>query len=90
MFLELINQSFKGSPWVYLFSIICTSIISVLDALGQFGLKFAILNYLPLYSKGLGWVLPAVVGALAGFIYENLKSKESQQKSTLKFEKTRI
>ncbi len=90
MFLELINPSFKGSPWVYLFSIICTSIISVLDALEQFGLKFAILNYLPLYSKGLGWVLPAVVGALAGFIYKNLRSKKPQQKSTLKFEKTRI
>ncbi len=75
MVLALLNNFFKGNSYVYLFTMICTSFVSILDALGQFGLKFDVLNNLPFYSKGLGWIIPAVVGAIAGFIYGNLTNK---------------
>ncbi|QGU94509.1 branched-chain amino acid transport system II carrier protein [Clostridium bovifaecis] len=73
MVLAFANSFFKGSSYVYLFTMVCTSVVSILDALSQFGLKFSLLNHLPLYSKGLGWIVPAVVGALIGFAYGILK-----------------
>ena len=75
MVLALLNNLFKGNSYVYLFTMICTSLVSILEALGQFGLKINILNSLPFYSKGLGWIIPAVVGALTGFIYGKFNNK---------------
>jgi len=83
MVLALLNNFFKGNSYVYLFTMICTSFVSILDALGQFGLKFDVLNNLPFYSKGLGWIIPAVVGAIAGFIYGNLTNKGFEGKYIL-------
>ena len=79
MVLALLNNFFKGNSYVYLFTMICTSIISILEALGQFGLKINILNSLPFYSKGLGWIIPATVGAIVGFIYGKLRNKGFEQ-----------
>lgn len=75
MVLALLNNLFKGNSYVYLFTMICTSLVSILEALGQFGLKISIFNSLPFYSKGLGWIIPAAVGAIAGLIYGNLRNK---------------
>jgi len=83
MVLALLNNFFKGNSYVYLFAMICTSSISILDALGQFGLKVNILNILPFYSKGLGWIIPATVGAIVGFIYGNLRNKGFEKKYML-------
>ncbi len=66
---------------------ICTSFVSIFEALGKFGLKINIFNSLPFYSKGLGWIIPAAVGAIAGFIYGKLRNKGFEQKYMLKSEK---
>jgi LIVCS family branched-chain amino acid:cation transporter len=86
MVLALFDNFFKGNSYVYLFTMICTSFVSILEALGQFGLKINILNSLPLYSKGLGWIIPAAVGAIAGFIYGNLRNKGFKQKYMMESE----
>lgn len=75
MVLALFNNSFKGNSYVYLFTMICTSFVSILEALGEFGLVFNVLYKLPFYSSGLGWIIPAVVGAIVGFIYGSLRNK---------------
>jgi LIVCS family branched-chain amino acid:cation transporter len=75
MVLGFLDDSFKGNSYVYLFAMICTSFVSIFEALGQFGLEFSVLNGLPFYSRGLGWMIPAAVGAIAGCFYGNLRNK---------------
>ncbi|MBM7454001.1 LIVCS family branched-chain amino acid:cation transporter [Acholeplasma morum] len=75
MVLAFFHNLFKGNSYVYLFTMVCTSFVSILEALGHFGLKVGILNNLPFYSKGLGWIIPAAVGLVAGLIYGSLKKK---------------
>ena len=68
--LSMFDKFIKENTLVYKFTILFTGIVSVVDTLGQVGVK---LNYLsdlfsklPLYSQGLGWVVPAIVGMLLG------------------------
>ena len=75
MVLALLNNFFKGNSYVYLFTIIFTSFVSIFEALGEFGLKFNVLYILPFYSKGLGWIIPAAVGGIIGFVYGSLRNK---------------
>ena len=75
MVLGFLDEFFKGNSYVYLFAMICTSFVSILEALGQFGLESSVLGGLPFYSKGLGWIIPAAVSAIAGCFYGNLKNK---------------
>jgi len=88
--LSLFNNFFKGNSYVYLFTMICTSFVSILEALGQFGLKVNILNNLPFYSKGLGWIIPAAVGAIVGFIYGNLRNRDFEKKYMLESEEKKV
>lgn len=76
MVIALFDKYIKNNRFIYLFSMIFTSIISILDAVGQFGLNITVLNYLPLYSKGLGWIIPSIMGAIMGYIYGNIKNKK--------------
>lgn len=78
MVLALFNDFYKGNSYVYLFTMICTSFVSILDSLGQFGLKMNILNSLPFYSKGLGWIIPAFIGAIVGMIYGKIRLRDKE------------
>lgn len=71
--LSLFNNLFKGYNSVYLYSIILTLSFSVLDLLNQLGLNVSFLSKLPLYDKGLLWVVPAILGAFIGFLFEIIK-----------------
>lgn len=73
MVLGFMHKLFKGYGSVYLFSMIFTSIFSILDGLRQFGLSFKFMENMPLYSEGLVWILPAIIGGIIGFIYETIK-----------------
>ncbi|NMB45981.1 MAG: branched-chain amino acid transport system II carrier protein, partial [Firmicutes bacterium] len=75
MVLGFLDDFFKGNSYVYLFAMICTALVSILEALGQLGLEFGVLSFLPFYSKGLGWMIPAAVSAVAGCFYGNLRNK---------------
>lgn len=90
MVLSLLNDLYKGNSYVYLFAMICTSLVSIVESLGQFGLKINIMDNLPLYSEGLGWILPGIIGAVMGYIYGNVRNKVFEKKHGVEFEDVKL
>ncbi|WP_416828940.1 branched-chain amino acid transport system II carrier protein [Ectobacillus polymachus] len=65
---------------VYGCAILLTGIVSVYDGLKAFLplQSFGhMMDVLPLSAYGLGWVLPAIVGALLGFLWDKLDKKHT-------------
>lgn len=79
--LGMMNKLFNGNTITYRLTILFTGVVSIVDALGQVGIRVGVVTRLfeklPLYQQGLGWVVPAVVGVLLGIIIkfgkENMK-----------------
>lgn len=84
--LAMLNRFINESRVVYSLTILFTGVISVLDALEQVGVEFGfvstLLEKLPLYSQGLGWLVPAVIGLSLGILYEFGFNKEAASVST--------
>lgn len=71
--LTFLHDLFKGKRTVYGVSLLLTFLISLVDGLKNTPLNIAPLHdlfhqYLPLYSIGLGWLIPACAGALIGLL----------------------
>lgn len=76
--LSMVDSFFQESSVVYISTIAFTSVVSVLHALGgaRVNLVFVenLLSKLPLYSQGLGWVVPSVVGFVLGIAFKLVKN----------------
>lgn len=63
---------------VYVFALIGTALVSIVDGLKALQLSVSwaesLYGWLPLYSEGIGWLLPAILGALFGYGLYRLKS----------------
>ncbi|MCE9654498.1 branched-chain amino acid transport system II carrier protein [Clostridium celatum] len=87
--LGILNKYFKDNSTIYKLTILFTGVVSFLDALSQLGLNIDFLNKLlyklPLYSQGLCWLVPALIGLLLGVILCLFREKlsPSKLKSTL-------
>ncbi|QHJ95591.1 Branched-chain amino acid transport system 2 carrier protein [Bacillus subtilis] len=71
--LSFIDKIFKERREVYIACLIGTGLFSILDGIKAAGFSLgsldAFLNAnLPLYSLGIGWVLPGIVGAVIGYV----------------------
>ncbi|MBU5262627.1 branched-chain amino acid transport system II carrier protein [Bacillus atrophaeus] len=71
--LSFIDKLFKERREVYIACLIATGMFSLIDGLKAASIPIGSLDkflnaHLPLYSLGIGWVLPAVAGALIGYI----------------------
>lgn len=88
--LAFLNDFFNGARVVYGSTIIGTLLIAVIDGwktatamfLGDeakntwvMALDGKLSDVLPLYSSGLGWVLPALIGFAVGFVLHKTKAK---------------
>ncbi|MEH7234552.1 branched-chain amino acid transport system II carrier protein [Bacillus sp. JJ1562] len=78
MALTFLHPLFKGRKEVYQGSILVTFILSINDGLNAAGVKIAAINdvftaALPLYTVGLGWIIPAIVGGLIGLLVSIIK-----------------
>jgi LIVCS family branched-chain amino acid:cation transporter len=79
--LAFLHRFFSGSHKVYAGAMLLTGIVSLHDGLTMFGLKWSLLeswmSHLPLASVSLGWIVPAVFGGLAGYVWEKLSPSSS-------------
>ncbi|WEG11200.1 branched-chain amino acid transport system II carrier protein [Pullulanibacillus sp. KACC 23026] len=82
--LSIFHRYFGGAQKVYACAMLLTGIVSVLDGLKAFDLKWspidALLGRLPLASVGLDWVIPAVVGLLVGLILEKFRPASERER----------
>lgn len=76
---RLLHSLFRGYHAVYIFGLTAAGIVGVFDMLHAFGLALTpivrVLEYLPLYSQGLGWILPAIVFGAIGFAVSAVQGK---------------
>ncbi|MET4560664.1 LIVCS family branched-chain amino acid:cation transporter [Lysinibacillus parviboronicapiens] len=79
MVLSLLDNFFKGGQIVYILALIPTFMVSLYDGLKLMKIEIVpyenFLNALPLYEQSLGWLVPAIVGAIVGFIIHKISKK---------------
>lgn len=71
--LTFLHPLFKGNRMVYIASLVFTLLVSLVNGLAGTPLSITHLHrflndYLPLYTIGLGWLLPACAGTLIGLL----------------------
>lgn len=76
LLLSFVDPLFKGYSAVYIGALLPTGFISLLDALHVAGVDVSAavdaLTFIPFLSAGLGWLIPAVLGAIIGFLFASL------------------
>lgn len=69
--LSFAHNLFNGYSFVYIFALIPTGLIGLVDGLNAAGLNISavtdVLSVLPFFSQGIGWLVPAIVGAIVGY-----------------------
>jgi LIVCS family branched-chain amino acid:cation transporter len=86
MVLTFLHPLFNGKKEVYQVSILFTFIVSIFEGLNAAGLQVEAIQklltaLLPWYSVGLGWIVPAVIGGIIGFLVSSLRRKEKMRYS---------
>lgn len=84
--LTFLHRLFKGRSEVYQVSLLFTFIVSIFDGLNAANLKIDAINslfsHLPLYDAGLGWIVPALIGAFLGYGISLLRVKNNPNVDT--------
>ncbi|MEK4406481.1 branched-chain amino acid transport system II carrier protein [Sporosarcina sp. FSL K6-6792] len=79
MLMSFIDKSFGRKPIVYILALLATAFVSIFDGLKGAGIDIKpvndVLAHLPLYEQQIGWLVPAIVGALIGVILSPLFKK---------------
>lgn len=81
IFLTFLNSVFNDRSEVYIGCIGLTFIVSLFDGLNAAGITIKFIDdlfntILPLYSVGLGWILPAIVGGILGYLVTMVTSNK--------------
>ncbi|MCG7407192.1 branched-chain amino acid transport system II carrier protein [Paenibacillus sp. ACRRX] len=80
--LSFLHKWFRGIPAVYGGALLGAALISLFDGLkaAKISIDFAVpyLEHIPMYKQGVGWVIPAIVGACIGYVWGRINSKHSQ------------
>ncbi|OQP03438.1 branched-chain amino acid transport system II carrier protein [Geobacillus sp. 44B] len=87
--MSFFHRFYQGSAKTYGMALLFTAVFSIYDGLNAFGIKAewlkALLSWSPFFSVGLGWVVPAIIGAIIGFVMDNVALKQhrtAQKRST--------
>ena len=69
--LSFMHNAFNGYSVVYIGALIPTGLISFVDGLKTAGMDVSLitdsLQFLPFFAEGIGWIVPAMAGAVIGF-----------------------
>ena len=73
VFLSFIDRLFNERREVYIGALFATGIFSIIDGLNAANIPLGALNkflgeHIPLFSVGIGWLIPAIIGAVIGYI----------------------
>ncbi|MEK3808512.1 branched-chain amino acid transport system II carrier protein [Metabacillus sp. SLBN-84] len=74
--LALVHSFIQNSPYIYATSVLFTGLFSLADTINKTFLSEALtpaLSFLPLYGEGIGWLVPALLGAAAGLAFGKRK-----------------
>lgn len=70
--LTFLDPLFHGRSEVYGCSLLLTGVISIADGLKAANISLGVVNffssYLPFFDVSLGWLVPAIAGAMLGYI----------------------
>ena len=88
MLMSFIDKPFGRKPIVYILALIATAIVSIFDGLlvAEIDVKpvTSLLAHLPLYEQQIGWLVPAIIGALVGVVISHfLRNEFNYQKFLL-------
>ncbi|MGM9926718.1 MAG: branched-chain amino acid transport system II carrier protein [Bacillus sp. (in: firmicutes)] len=80
--LSFFDRFFKGYSAVYAGGMIAAGIISLIDVLISTGLNLGslgtLVSSLPLAAQGIGWLIPAIIGSIVGFVFANATATAPQ------------
>ncbi|MEH7113145.1 branched-chain amino acid transport system II carrier protein [Neobacillus niacini] len=76
--LSFVHSYLPVSKTVYIGAIVGAGLVSLYDGLSTAGIEIAAISgglaVIPLYTNGLGWLLPSVVGGLLGLLFRYAKA----------------
>ncbi len=80
--LSFADPLFSGRQEVYAGSMFFTAVCSILDGLQAAGLlsvtlQQALIRFVPLYEVGFAWLVPALIGAVGGYVFYYLRRQFS-------------
>lgn len=77
--LSYFHHFFSGFSYVYIYALFPTGFISLIEGLKMAGIEFEtlsnLISILPFYNEGIAWILPAIIGAIMGYVIATLKGK---------------
>ncbi|MFC5559793.1 branched-chain amino acid transport system II carrier protein [Ureibacillus thermophilus] len=72
MFMVMMDKAWNRAPIVYTLALAATAFVSLYDGISGAGFEIKwyanIVGTLPLHDQSLGWLIPAIVGALIGWV----------------------
>ena len=72
MVIALFANFFNHDSFVYSLALIATAFVSIYDGLKELGIEIPAyenaLSYLPMYEQNIGWLVPAIIGFVIGYI----------------------
>lgn len=84
--LSFIHDRFNGYSLVYIGALLPTGLISLVDGLKIAGMNVTaideILSVLPFFTEGIGWLVPAMLGAIIGYILSTIFGESKKTIST--------
>lgn len=74
MILSMLQPVLGNGKTMYRVSVALTVVYAVYDVLASLGLHMdgvaQVIGFVPFFDLGLGWVIPAIIGALAGYAWD--------------------